>query len=151
MLDIDLSSPVNEVRAIIGDWHTEWVADSVIQHYLDKNNGDVILAADDTLSAIISHAAYMLREEVGDVEIYWKDLYEQLNNLKDKLEKDTLYKRTKNLFAFGGTTKSEVKRVANSNERTYISVTNEQFEGLFKRLHPCIEEPYRLCFYPPRY
>lgn len=147
MLDIDLSNPVNKVRAIIGDWDSLWVSDGIIQHFLDENNNEIILAASDTLDIIISHAANFVREEVGDVEIYWRDLYEQLSDRKRDLQKDVLYKKTTALFSFGGTSKSEVRRVKSSSESTSLSLTNQEFEKLLKRMD-CLptDSAYRLCW-----
>ncbi|QDP59448.1 MAG: hypothetical protein GOVbin4162_22 [Prokaryotic dsDNA virus sp.] len=147
MLDIDLSNPTNKVRAIIGDWDTQYITDANIDYLLQENNNDILLAADEALSLILSNVAMYSREEVGDVRIYWNEVYNQLKDRKDSLKKDVLYSKSKNLFTFGGTTKSEVRRVNRSPESTKVSLTNHEFEGLLKRMR-CLptDEPYKLCW-----
>lgn len=146
MLDIDLSNPINKVRSIIGDWDSEWVSDDVIQHFLDENNNNIVLAAYDTISAIVNRAAYYVREESGDVEVYWQDLYPKLLDIKNRLEKDTLYSRAKTLFYFGGTDKYEVERVKRDQRRATTTITDTDFERLFKRVHSDLCDPYRFCY-----
>lgn len=136
MLDLDLSTPVNQVRALIGDWDGEWITDANIQYFLDQEGGDTLLAASEIMSAILSRVAYYIRHEVGDAEIYYKDLYDQISDRKDALESDVLYKKMDNLFVFGGTTKSEMDRVSRNNETPVRSkmITNQEFSNLLERI-----------------
>ena len=149
MLDLDLSNPVNQVRAIIGDWESEWISDDNIQYFLDAENGDTLLASAEIMSAILNRVAYYIRHEVGDAEIYYQDLYNQIADRKDSLEKDVLYKKMSNLFTFGGTTKSEMSRVRNNNETPVRSnsITNKEFTALLERIR-CFppEDRFNLCW-----
>ncbi len=146
MLNIDLSDPTQRVRAIIGDWDVQYISDANIDYLLEQNKGDVLLAADEALDLILSQVAMYSREEVGDVRIYWNEVYDQLKDRKESLKKDVLYSKSKNLFTFGGTTKSEVRRVNRSQESTRVSITNHEFECLLRRMR-CLptDHPYVLC------
>lgn len=127
VIDIDLSTPVNQVRALIGDPDGRFISDSNITFLLTQNNDDVILAAEQALKYIVNMVATYVREETGDVEVWWEQLYEQLSARLDKLEKDSRYKKSAHLFYFGGTNKTEMKRVRSNPNSVGIGFTPQEF------------------------
>lgn len=127
MLEIDLSIPLNQVRALIGDYDGSLISDDNINYLLTKHNDDVTKASLEALDYILTQVAYYVREEAGDVEVYWDDIYNQLHKRKTSLEKDTVYARSGSLFKFGGTTRSETKRVKRDAESRGIGISSEDF------------------------
>lgn len=127
MLDLDLSMPLNQVRATIGDVDGSWISDSNITYLLSKNNNDIVLASREALDYILSEVAYFTREETGDVEVYWHQLYEQLFKRKSQIDKESLYKRAKSLFTFGGTTKTEMSRIRRDSESVGLGFNQREF------------------------
>lgn len=127
MLDLDLSIPLNQVRALIGDIDGSLIGDSVIDYLLTKHSGNVSLVAKEALGYILNQVAYYMREEAGDVMVRWDDLYNQLYERKKQLDKDTLYSGGMSLFIFGGTTKSEIASVKNDLEYVDTFFTTDEF------------------------
>lgn len=144
MLDLDLSVPMNQVRATIGDVDGSWISDSNINFLLVKNNNDIVLAAREALDYIISQVAYYTREETGDVEVYWHQLYEQLVKRKLQIDKETLYKRASSLFIFGGTTKSEITRVRRDQDSVGLGFNQREFLIQLDSFGIDPEDPYIL-------
>lgn len=144
MLDLDLNDPINQVRALIGDLDGSFISDTNIQFLLDKHNNNVLRASLEALSYILNQVAYYVREEAGDVEVYWQDLYNQIAKRKQDLEKDTVYARSNSLFKFGGTTASEIERVKNDPESKGVGISAEDFSTILKRLHIDPDNPYFL-------
>lgn len=136
MIDLDLSLPVNQVRVLIGDIDGSFISDDNIEFVLTDNNGDVIAAATYCLKIILNMVATYVREETGDVEVWWSDLYNQLSERYDDLKKENRYKNSSKMFFFGGTVKSEAQRVRASDENTQRYVTNERFQ----RIYDCLGE-----------
>lgn len=146
MIDLDLSDPVNQVRLIIGDPDMNLISDSNIQFLLDKNDGNILDTAVECLNSILSYLAYSTREETGDVKAYWNYVYDQLKDRLDSIEKDQIYKKTKNLFYFGGTVKSDVRANKRSDERVRTPIDEVTLNRFLDRL-PCYNptNPYSLC------
>lgn len=136
MIDLDLSLPVNQVRVLIGDIDGSFISDDNIEFVLTDNNNDVIAAATYCLKIILNMVATYVREETGDVEVWWSDLYNQLSKRYDDLKKENRYKNSSKMFFFGGTVKSEAQRVRASVENTQRYVTNERFQ----RIYDCLGE-----------
>jgi hypothetical protein len=127
MLDIDLSEPLNQVRAIIGDIDGSWISNANIEYLLTKHNNNSLQAAIEALDYVLSQVAYYVREEAGDVEVHWKDLYEQLSDRRDKLNRDSVYTRSKSLFYFGGTSKTDMQTVRDNSESTGLGFQEREF------------------------
>lgn len=144
MIDLDLSLPVNKVRVLIGDIDSSFISDSNIEFVLTEVGGDVMLAAERSLKYILNYVATMVREETGDVEVYWNQLYEQLSKRYDSIEKENRYYKAKNLFYFGGTVKSDVRAVKNDPENTQFGVVDPYFYDAIKRLGISLDNPYIL-------
>lgn len=142
MIDLDLSNPINQVRVLIGDVNSENISDSNIQFLLTKHNNNVLLAACEALDYILNMVAYYAREEVGDVEVYWNNVYEQLYNRKKELEKELAYKNSGSLFTFGGTSRKEICRVKRNDD--YVSPTRKDFQNILGRFNINLDDPYIL-------
>lgn len=144
MLDLDLNDPVNQVRALIGDLDGSFISDVNITYLLNKNGNDVVKAALESLEYILAQVSYYVREESGDVEVYWHDLYNRIADRKKDLERDTVYSRAASLFKFGGTSRSEVKRVKNDPESRCVGLSSSEFSTVMQRYGIDPDNPYYL-------
>jgi hypothetical protein len=144
MLDIDLSDPINQVRAFIGDMDGSFISDENITFLLTQSNANVLKASLTAMGYILNIVAFYVREEAGDVEVYWGDIYNNLAKRKAALEKDTVYSRTNGMFKFGGTTRSEMKRVNDSVESKCIGIRKEDFSVILKHYGIDPDNPYFL-------
>jgi hypothetical protein len=144
MLDLDLSDPINQVRALIGDIDGSFISDPNIEVLLTLNNDNVIKASIQALDYIIAQVAYYVREEAGDVEVYWGDIYERLVKRKEQVERDNIYKISSGLFKMGGTTRSEIDRVNSDIESKGVGERTEDFSAVLRKLEIDPDNPYLL-------
>lgn len=90
MIEIDFSTPIGQVRAIIGDPAPDIISDESIQSALDVSDSDVEKAALLIMRMLVRAFATMAdREREGQVEVYYTKLYErykqELKDLEGKL------------------------------------------------------------------
>lgn len=90
MIEIDFSTPIGQVRAIIGDPSPDIISDNSIQSALDVNNDDVGKASIMIMQMLVRAFSTMAdREREGQVEVYYTKLYErykqELKDLERKL------------------------------------------------------------------
>ena len=140
MIDLDLSLPVNQVRVMIGDINIEYISDANIEFVLTKNDGNILTSSQECLNYIINDVAYSAREEVGDVQVYWNQVYEQLLQRLEDLKKDSIYANTTQLFYFGNTVKSDI--INNRRSSEYVNPTNTDFLNILEGFHIDPNNPY---------
>ena len=87
MIDIDFSTPIGQVRAIIGDPTTDIVTDASILSALDVSNDDIDQASLLLMRMVVTAFSTMAdREREGQVEVYYTQLYERYKKELKKLE-----------------------------------------------------------------
>lgn len=115
MLTGDPTDSTYQVRLLIGDAESQWISDSIIDHYLNENNNDVYKTAIQCLKIIKAHVSSLMTHEVGDVKIDYSRMYDQICSLLDYLLKDP--RSMKDLgIVIGGTSKAEKDRVKNHSD-----------------------------------
>jgi hypothetical protein len=130
-ISLDLSDITNQVRVVIGDVETPYLLDdSVIDFLLSENNNNVNTVSLKSLQIIVASLAKKKDEEVGDVRVKWSQLYDHYRNLLDDLTKNPSMGASLSLHYFGGTTKSEIKRVTNSPETPKRPITSGYFTDI---------------------
>lgn len=127
MLDLDLSDPVNQVRATIGDIDIEFISNSNIDYLLKDSDNSVLEASRKALDYILAQVGYYVKEQAGGVLLDWRDLYNQLDARKKKLDRDALYRGVGKLFIFGGTSKIEMDRVKSHPDYISPGYTEREF------------------------
>lgn len=135
-IDTDLSTPLDQVRAIIGDTDGNLITDQTINALLLANSDNINKTAIQCLQFIVADLAKRTREEVGDVEIYGNQLYEQYRDLLDDLLKDPAFMLSPALHILGGTSKSEARRVNNNPDSRRIQIE----EGFTDRGSNCFAD-----------
>lgn len=144
MIDLDLSIPVNQVRVLIGDIEIEYISDDNLQFLLQQHKGNVLKAAVPALDYILATLAYHVREEVGYVKVHWQQMYETVAKRKADIEQRLRYANTKNIFYFGGTVKSDVRRNRENPEHVGLGFEPRTFYELTNKLGIDLEDPYLL-------
>lgn len=135
-VDTDLSTPLEQVRAIIGDTSGTLITDQTINALLLVNSNNVNLTAIQALQFIVADLAKQIRQEVGDVEIYANQQYEQYKDLLDDLLKDPAFMLIPALHILGGVSKSEANRVNDNSDSRRIRI----IEGFGTRVNNCIPD-----------
>jgi hypothetical protein len=84
MLDIDFSSPLDQVRMNVGDADSTVVSDNMINSALVAFNNNVYMASVAVMGVILTEYSRLAdREREGNVEVYYTKLYERY---KDRFE-----------------------------------------------------------------
>lgn len=141
-VDSDLSTPLEQVRAIVGDTEGQLITDQTINALLLVNSDNVNKTAIQCLQFIVADLAKGVRHEVGDVEIYQNQQYEQYKDLLDDLLKDPAFMLTPALHILGGVSRSEARRVDTNPDSRHIRIV----EGFGTRVNNCIPDPNNLFF-----
>jgi len=108
-----------QLRVLIGDISEPYILDDdILQHYLDKNGGNISLAAKEIMPIILVNlSTTSVREREGQVEVFGS---ERVKNYLDTLEhlNSAGSSLTKNYASptIGGVRKSEVERVRKDPE-----------------------------------
>ena len=110
-VDVDLSTPLGQVRAIIGDSEGILIEDSVINYILSTNDDNVNQTAIECLRYIVADLAKLTHEKVDREEAWLNETYEHYKDLLDKLLTDPNYALYKPTILFGGVSKTEKERV----------------------------------------
>ena len=116
MIDLDFTNDIDLVRVNIGDADNQYITDTTIQSaldkYVDKGNKQVVYASWFLMGALYRYFLTLAdREEVGDVELEFKNLAERYKLMADEWEQENLY-TTRIPILIGGTSLAEKNRVA---------------------------------------
>lgn len=88
-MSCDINQPICQVRHKVGDAEEPYMLpDSVYQFTLDQNNTNILLAAIDIVRMFKADAAKLVRERVGEEEIFAQQAFENYCKLLDSLEQD---------------------------------------------------------------
>lgn len=89
MLDLDFSSPLDQVRLNVGDADSSVVSDNMINSALAAFNDNVYMASIAVMGAILTHYSKLAdREREGNVEVYYTKLYERYKERFEQFKKD---------------------------------------------------------------
>lgn len=138
-ITVDITTPVGEVRSIIGDVSEPFeIATQTIEQYIEKHNGNTTLAAIDCLRLLVASYAKKVNQEVGDVRVWYSERYKQLRTLLNDLTTSPSQMQRVPLPILGGTTNSEMRRVRDSCETPYIGIRVGEFSrvGTVERTGP---------------
>jgi hypothetical protein len=116
MIDIDLSNPIDIVRANIGDIDREWVSDGTINGALVAYTNNVYSTSIALMNMLCTYFSTLAdREKVGEVEEYYTKLFERYKQrLEDFKSGSGGIAPTAKAFMpiwIGGTSKSEKQRI----------------------------------------
>lgn len=121
-IDTDLSTPLDQVRFIIGDPDGMLISDQTINALLVINNNEVNKTAVQCLQAITADLAKQTQHEVGDEKIWANQMYQQYKKLLDDILKDPSLMLAPALHILGGTSKSEARRVNRNSDSRKINI-----------------------------
>lgn len=103
MIDIDLTEPIGEIRANIGDPQEEFVTNATLISALAKCEGNILNASIIVMQMMLTAFSTLAdRERAGQVEIYYTQLYERYKKQFDDLKKKLGYKKAVPIY-IGGT------------------------------------------------
>lgn len=87
MIDLDFSSPLDQVRLNIGDPDASWVSDNTINSALVAFNNNVNSSSVAVMEALVTYFATLAdREREAQVEVYYTKLYERYKNRLDEFK-----------------------------------------------------------------
>lgn len=112
------SEPIYRIRFRLQDiWEfeeDEFLQDAEYQFLIDSNNGNEDAATLAAARRILARAAQYVREREGLVEVYANQVFDNLKDLIDELEKELV--SVGGAVIIGGVVGSEVERVENDFE-----------------------------------
>lgn len=141
-VDTDLSTPLSQVRAIIGDTEGELITDQTITALLLANSDNVNKTAIQCLQFIVADLAKCIREETGDVQVWYHQLYDHYRDLLDDLLTNPAQMLAPAVHLLGGTSCSEARRVNSNPDSRRIRIK----EGFGTRLDLFEFDPYNIDF-----
>lgn len=136
-VDSDLSTPLEQVRAIIGDTENQLITDQTINALLLANSDNVNKTAIQCLQFIVADLAKGVEHEVGDVWIKLNQQYEQYKDLLDDILKDPAQMLQPALHILGGTSCAEARRVNGNSDSRHINIE----EGFGTRVDQFFVDP----------
>ena len=122
-VDTDLSTSLLQVRAMIGDTSSEMITDQTITALLLANDDNVNKTAIQSIQFIVADLAKQVHEEVGDLQVWANQRYEQYSDLLDKLLKDPAFMPVAAVHILGGTSHAEVCRVKGNSDSRNIKAS----------------------------
>lgn len=89
MLDLDFSSPLDQIRMNVGDAGSTLVSDNMINSALVAFNDNIYMASIAVMGVILTHYSTLAdREREGNVEVYYTKLYERYKDRFEQFKKD---------------------------------------------------------------
>lgn len=128
-IDNDSSTPLLQVRLIIGDSSSDLMSDATINALLTINDNNVHKTAIQALTAIVADLAKQVRHKVDGVEMWADELYRQYKDLLDKLLKDPAYMLAPALHVLGGVSKKEAARVNGISDSRRIGIKDKEYSN----------------------
>ena len=121
MLDLDFSSPLDQVRLNVGDADSSVVSDNMINSALAAFNDNVYMASIAVMGAILTHYSKLAdREREGNVEVYYTKLYERYKERFEQFKKDGGSTNPSNKafmpIIIGGVSRSQKEAVRNTED-----------------------------------
>ena len=87
MIDLDFSSPLDQVRLNAGDPDASWISDNTINSALVAFNQNVYNASVAVMEAMVTYFATLAdREREAQVEVYYTKLYERYKSRLDEFK-----------------------------------------------------------------
>lgn len=119
MIDTELSSEAQQVRAYIGDTDKKLISDQTIDALLITNDDNVKKTSIQALQFIVADCAKKVDQEVGDVKVWYSQKYEQMKDLLDKLQKDPSFGfMSPALHLLGGTSRTAAGKNRGGDNRS---------------------------------
>lgn len=151
MIDLDFSSPFDQVRLNVGDPNGDFASDSTISSALVAFNNNVYNASIAVMEAMLSmFSTYADREREGQVEVYYTKLYERYKDRLDAFKAGdvTITPSTKAFMPIiiGGVSRSqkEAIRAVDDNFSMY-DLANWHSESLgYKSVYEILVSDYEL-------
>lgn len=143
-IDIDLSTPEGQVRAIIGDVSEPYaISSQMIEFILVETDGDTRAAAIKCLQYLVPYYAKLMDQTVGNVRYAYSTLYGRYKDLLDSLLEDPNMGAAMVLPILGGTSKSKMRENRRNPDTPYIGI---RVGDLSKVRYPerDIDDPYKL-------
>lgn len=136
-VDTDLSTPLSQVRAIIGDTEGQFITDQTINALLLTNDDNVQKTAIQCLQFIVADLAKHIDQEVGDVSVEMSQQYDHYKELLDNLLTNPAYMLNAVVHILGGVSCSGTARVYNNPDSRHIDI-REGFStrASAKRINP---------------
>lgn len=121
MIDIDLSNPIDIVRANIGDIDREWISDGTINGALVAYSNNLFTASVALMGMLCTYFATLAdKEMLGEAEIYYTSLYERYKKRLEDFKKDggSIVPTSKAFMPIliGGTSKSQKEAIADLSD-----------------------------------
>lgn len=129
-IDIDLSTELGQVRAIIGDASEPYqISNNTINGLLLSYS--VAEAAMQCVKFLVAYYARAVDQETGDVRRWYSQRYKQYRDLLEDMENDpSVVGVIGRVPIFGGTSKTEKRRVEQSPERVCIGAAIGEFSSV---------------------
>ena len=87
ILNLDLSSSTNRVRAAIGDSGNEYIADSIINYFLDTDGKSEVETAIACLHLMIADlSSKAIDQEIEEVKVWYSQLLENWNEILNTIK-----------------------------------------------------------------
>lgn len=111
-------TPRDEVRLIIGDTNplAEQLLDQEIDYFLDRNGGNVDLAAIEAAEALMAKYTCLADETTGDISVKWSQKALGYKRLIDSLKDKASRKTAPRIFA-GGISIEQVRQSNKDEDR----------------------------------
>lgn len=110
-IDTDLSTPLDQVRFLIGDPDGTFISDATINALLTINSDNVNKTAIECIQAIVADLAKQVRQEIDEVQVWANQYYDHYRQLLIDLTTNPAFMLTPALHILGGVSKSEARRV----------------------------------------
>lgn len=121
-IDTDLSTPLDQVRIIIGDLEGEFISDQTISALLLANDDNVNRTAIQCVRFIIADLAKCIDETVGDESVKFSQLYDHYRNLLSDLLINPAYSSVGIGHILGGVSCSQANKVYSNSDSRHINI-----------------------------
>jgi len=121
MLDLDFSSPLDQIRMNVGDADSSVVSDNMVNSALVAFNNNVYMASIAVMGVILTHYSKLSdREREGNVEVYYTKLYERYKDRFEEFKRAGGSTNPSNKafmpIIIGGVSRSQKEAVRQSND-----------------------------------